>query len=76
MSSKRGVISFFVIGGIVLGGSVAGLPLFAKANKWDGGEFMMWLEESPMFRYANKFIGSKRKKPLQDDDLMDNEEDE
>jgi hypothetical protein len=56
MSSKRAAVSFFVIGGIILGGGVAGLPLFAKANKWDGGEFMVWLEESKMNRIANRFF--------------------
>ena len=67
MSSKKAVTSVFVVSGLLLGGGVAGLPLFAKANKWDGGEFMLWLEESKMFRLANNSFGRKRRKEKDED---------
>lgn len=68
MSSKKAVTSFFIVSGLVLGGGVAGLPLFAKANNWDGGEFMLWLEESKMFRVVNRFVGSNKKSTERDDE--------
>lgn len=61
--SKKIVVGAFLGSGLLLCMAAAALPIYAKLNsKMDAGEFMIWIEESPVNQIANSLFSTTKKR--------------